>query len=296
MLISNVIRDVTDRQRVEERFQSLVETAPDAVVMVNNRDAITIVNSQAERLFGYARHELIGQPVDMLVPERFRGHHSSHRQSYLSDARVRPISEGLNLCGLRKNGEEFSVEIRISPLETEEEMITSSTIRDITEWKRIELGLVEKNPELARANQAKDFFLAGMSHELRAPLNAIIGFTGILLMGLPGPLTPDQERHLQTVRTSSRHLLSLINDLLDLARVEAGKTELSSKPVDCTEVLRNVAESEGPPAENKGVVLSVSYPPSPIVIQIDERSLGQILLNLVNYVVQGTNERGGSEA
>src|SRR5437764_9239449 len=112
-------------------------------------------------------------------------------------------------------------------------MLVTAAIRDATERKSFERTLQEKNVELERANQAKDRFLATMSHELRTPLNAIIGFTGTLLMKLAGPLTPDQESQLQTIRTSARHLLSLINDLLDLAKIESGYVEFNFAPVGC---------------------------------------------------------------
>src|SRR4029077_711309 len=121
----------------------------------------------------------------------------------------------------------FPVEISLSPIETEEGVLVSNSIRDVTERKRFEQALQEKNIELENASLAKDRFLASMSHELRTPLNAIIGFTGTLLMRLPGPLTNDQDKQLRTIQISSKHLLSLINDLLDLAKIESGKVEIN---------------------------------------------------------------------
>jgi signal transduction histidine kinase len=153
---------------------------------------------------------------------------------------------------------------------------------------RAEDALREKNIELERASKAKDQFLATMSHELRTPLNAILGFTGTLLMKLPGPLTVDQEKHLQTVRNSARHLLSLINDLLDLAKIESGRVELSLWPVVCQEMILELVQSLRQLAEAKGLNLEVEMPTEPITIVTDRRALSQILINLTNNAIKFT--------
>ena len=144
--------------------------------------------------------------------------------------------------------------------------------------------------KLANANQAKDRFLASMSHELRTPLNAIIGFTGTLLMKLPGPLNADQEKQLRTVQTGARHLLALINDLLDLSKIEDGKVALNLVPVDCKEVIDEVAASLRPQAEAKGLEFSVAVPQA-LVVRSDRRALSQIVINLANNAIKFT-ERG----
>ena len=167
----------------------LLEHAPDATVIVDAAGRMQLINAQTERLFGYYREELIGKPVEMLIPERYHGRHVGERESYYADPRVRPMGVGLELYGLRKDGSEFPVEISLSPVVTRDGTFVASAIRDVTERKTFERKLQELNTELETAARAKDDFLASMSHELRTPLNAIIGFTGTLLMRLPGPLT-----------------------------------------------------------------------------------------------------------
>lgn len=283
-------QEVTARTRVEERFRNLLEYAPDAMVIASKGGEIVLVNSQTEKLFGYTRQELLGKPVEMLVPERFRGKHPEHRTGYFTEPRVRAMGADLNLYALHKDGREFSVEISLSPLETEEGTLVSSSIRDVTERKRFERTLQEKNIELENANLAKDRFLATMSHELRTPLNAIIGFTGTLLMKLPGPLTTDQEKQLRTVQGSAKHLLSLINDLLDLAKIESGKVELNFEPVLCQRVIQDVAIALRPLAEAKGIAFEVKVPAADLIVQTNRRSLSQILLNLTNNAIKFTED------
>jgi protein-histidine pros-kinase len=258
------------------------------MIIVNSRGEMLLVNTQTERLFGYRRDELLGQAIEMLVPRRFRGGHPRHRAHYAHEPRVREMGSGLDLYGLRKSGEEFPVEISLSPLTTEGEVLVSSSIRDVTDRRRVERALHERNIELERASRAKDRFLANMSHELRTPLNAIIGFAGTLLMRLPGPLTGDQEHQISTIRSSGQHLLSLINDLLDLAKIESGGVVLERQPVNCGAVLTEVVATLRPLAEAKGLACEISVPAHDVVAETDRRALRQILLNLGNNAIKFT--------
>ena len=277
-----------EAKQLEAKFHDLLASMPDGILLTNSAGEVVLANSQAERLFGYAVGELQGQLVEVLLPPQFRGGHAGHRAAYFAQPRTRPMGSGLELAGLRRDGSVFPVEISLSPLVTEEGVFVMSAVRDISERKRIELALLEKNVELENASRAKDRFLASMSHELRTPLNAIIGFTGMILMQLAGPLTATQEKHLKTIQGSAKHLLSLINDLLDLVKVEAGKLELRPEPVDCQEVLRQVADTLRPLAEQKGLGFEVAAPSSPVLIDTDRRALSQIVINLVSNAIKFT--------
>ena len=276
--------------RLRDSEFPLFESFPDAMIASDEQGCIQLVNSQAERLFGYSREEMLGQPVEMLVPQRLRSRHLGHRAEYVKHPHTRPMGMGLELVAVRKDGSEVPVEISLSPVVTEAGRFIATAIRDISERKQFERQLQEKNAQLEAANTAKDQFLAAMSHELRTPLNAIIGFTGTLLMRLPGPLTAEQEEQLHIIQSSARHLLSLIGDILDLAKIEAGKVELHLEPVNVAEVVNEVCDSLRSLAAQKHLGCDVALPGRDPIVVSDRRALQQILINLANNAVKYTEK------
>lgn len=283
-------KENTEQEVVEEKFQRILEATPDAMVMINQEGKIIFINTQTEKLFGYEKAELLGQLVEILIPKPYRGRHPEHRKKYFASPHVRPMGTGMELYGLRKNGEHFPAEISLSPFGSGENRTALAAVRDITDRKIFEQTLQEKNIQLENANLAKDRFLASMSHELRTPLNAIIGFTGTMLMQLPGPLNPEQEKQLNIVKGSAKHLLSLINDLLDLAKIESGKIELNFEKMSCQNIIEDVASNLAPMAENKGLLFKIKIPKKEMMIKTDRRALSQIIINLVNNAIKFTEK------
>ena len=271
---------------LERSFRHFVEMAPDAIIICNRDGTVMLVNSQAEQLFGRPRQDLLGQDIDELVPESLREHFTAERAAIITDGAPFPFTS----TGVRGDGSQFPIEVRLGRMNFGEAPVLLSVFRDATSRHEFERQLRDKNAELEQASTAKDSFLAAMSHELRTPLNAIIGFTGTLLMKLPGPLNVDQEKQLQTIRTSARHLLSLINDLLDLAKIESGRIELYPVPLIVNHVVTEAASALRPLADEKGLSLEVDLPPRDIEWTFDQRALQQILLNLIGNAVKFTRD------
>jgi len=285
----SAIRDITERKKAEQRFRGLLESAPDAMVIVDPQARIVLVNSQTEKLFGYSREELLDQDVEILVPDRFRNQHKGHRSGFFATTpRAREMGAGLELLGRRKDGSEFPVEISLSPLETEGSILVSAAIRDASERKRFEQSL-------QRASRMKSEFLANMSHELRTPMNSIIGFAEVLIDEKAGQLNEKQKAYLADVLASGQHLLRLINDVLDLSKVEAGRLTVTPEVFSLPEAIAEAAATLGQFAAEKGIRVIRNLESGLGAVCLDRQKLRQVLYNLLSNALKFTDSGGQVE-
>ena len=303
------IQDLVEREqhalalvRAERRFRELLDAAPDAIIEVDQDGRILMLNAATVRSFGYSRDELLSQPVEVLVPDHARASHAGYRGQYAAHPVTRPMGTGLELLGRRKDGSTFPVEISLSPVKSDEGFRVTAIIRDISDRKESEdrLHAIQtaythelelRNREIEQANRHKSEFLAHMSHELRTPLHTVIGFSELLAEETKGPLNEQQKRFVNYIYKDSQHLLLLINDILDLSKIEAGKIQLRKEPLDFGAVLEDVLSSIRRLAVQKRIEIETKVMGA-LTVDADRVRLKQILYNLVSNAVKFTPEGG----
>lgn len=292
-----IFRDITDRNFADERFRLAVESAPSAMVLVNKEGRIVLVNSQTERLFQYSRGELIGQPIELLVPDRYRSRHPAYRAEFAAAPSVRPMGSGRDLFGLKKDGSEVSVEIGLNPIQVNGETLILSSILDISERKRAEeeraqLFVREQAARLEAeaANRGKDEFLATISHELRTPLNAILGWARLLRIGQ----LEEQAaiKALETIERSAKAQAHLIDDLLDVSRIISGHLRIDFEPLNLVLPIEAALDSVRPAAQAKSIQLEADLDSAAGAVMGDATRLQQIVWNLLSNAVKFTPRDG----
>jgi PAS domain S-box-containing protein len=304
------IRDVSARKKNEAKFRALLEAAPDAMVIVNQDGRIALINSQAERLFGHAREELLDQPVEILVPLHLRDHHPAHRLTYFAGPKPRPMGAGLELRGRRRDGTEFPVEISLSPVETEDGTLVIAAIRDISERIRfdevrrevaertrteieirrlnedLERRVAERTGELAASNRELEAFTYSVSHDLRAPLRQIDGFSRILSEETAGSLSAKGQHCVQRIREGTQHMGRLVDDLLNLAQV--GRQHIQPRLVELQPVVDEVVAD----LQSELVGCEVEWKIHPLpAVYFDPGLLKVVFANLLSNAVKYTRGR-----
>ncbi|WP_444846952.1 response regulator [Duganella caerulea] len=285
-----------ERLAADARLQSLLEFAPNAIVVVGVDGRIETFNRESERCFGYPRDAVLGQPLEMLVPERQRSQHAGHRARFFADrlsAEPVRMGRGTVLFGLRRDGSEFPLEINLSAVRTDQGTKVLAVISDITERHRLQLEVEARAAELERerdraeaANRAKSEFVANMSHEIRTPMNAVLGM--VYLLGNT-PLTPQQRKYLSMVRVSGQSLLGILNDVLDFSKIEARHMALSPVEFTLDDTMNSLATLMTMNAGDKELELAISVDPAvPRHLRGDAMRLQQILVNLAGNAIKFT--------
>jgi PAS domain S-box-containing protein len=281
----------------ESRLRSIVEGAVDGIILIDERGTIEAFNPAAERIFGYAIGEVVGRNVKMLMPDPYRGEHDTYLGAYVSTGVRKVIGIGRDVLGLRKNGETFPLELAVSETPTGEGRKFTGIVRDVTERKRVEDEVRKINQELERAhlhaveaNRTKSTFLANMSHELRTPLNAIIGYSELLQELAERDGRPDALPDLAKINKAGKHLLALINDILDISKIEAGRMELCLETVCVSDLIQEVRATVAPLVAANGNSLEIVSVNSPVSICSDITRLRQCLLNLLSNACKFTTK------
>lgn len=306
-----VLSDITGRKQAEEamrksekHFRSVIQTATDAIISTESSGTIISWNKGAQHVFQYAEEEILGQPLSVLMPQRYRDLHLAGMQRIEAGGESHIIGQVIEIAGLRKDGVEIPIELALSFWQSGQKMFFTGIIRDITERKQLEAELLQEksllaqkveertadlhlaNTELQRAARVKDEFLASMSHELRTPLTGILGLSEVLQRGFYGNLNPKQVESIQNIEKSGHHLLTLINDILDLSKIGAGMIELELNTVSIRNVCQASMHMIRQAADEKQIKVDLAIEEGVNYLEADERRLKQILVNLLSNAVK----------
>jgi len=273
-VIASII-DITERKKAEERFRLVVESAPNAMVLINQSGAITLINRQVETLFGYSRDELIGAKIEMLIPERFKKQHPQQRGFFFEHPKARAMGAGRELFALRKDGSEVQVEIGLNPIETIDAQMVLASIIDITERKIQEATLLKK-AELEVRNKELEQFAYLASHDLQEPLRTVANYMQLFEEDYGAILDDEGKRYLKAVSSATLRMGILIKALLEYARL-GSNTKL--KYVDCADILNHVLADMHSTISATQAIISIGPMPKLYVYEIEMYQLFQNLIS-----------------
>jgi PAS domain S-box-containing protein len=274
-----------------QRYRTLVDADPDGVVIIDAGSTILAVNPAMARIFGYTAEQMVGKPLTVLMPHRLREGHMKGTRRYLMTGERSIPWQGVQVPAMRRDGTEFPVEINFSEYTSDGRTVFAGFMTDITERKQFEQALKEAKEAAEAANEAKSEFLSRMSHELRTPMNSILGFGQLLQRHALGP---EQARSVEHILKAGRHLLNLINEVLEIARIEANQQQLSLEPVHAATLLNEALALVRPAAEQRPVQLALHAPPgTDAYVRADQQRLMQVLLNLLSNAIK-YNRAGGT--
>ncbi|WP_419901425.1 PAS domain-containing sensor histidine kinase [Kiloniella sp.] len=300
-----LVRDISTRMSIRRELKSsqqlmsrIVEGVGDAIVATDKEGQLTLFNKGAETIFGYSADEAIGKNLSILIPDDLNHTHQEHLLNFQgTEFPTRNMGMRGSISGLRKNGTAFPAEATIMRINDDEDLIFAAVVRDVSESILVQNELEEAKEMAEIANQMKSSFLANMSHELRTPLNAIIGFSEFITEEHLGRLEHVKYReYIGDILNSGRHLLTIVNDILDLSRVEAGEIRLNETVVCIRQSIVSAYRFVTRQAKAKNISLNVDIDENLPYLFADERILKQVVINLATNAVKFTPEGGSIKA
>ena len=263
------------------KFRQLLEAAPDAIIVVDQRGKITLANGMTEKNFGYPTGELIGQSIEVLVPERFRETHVQHRNGYFNQPGTRPMGSGIELTARRKDGSEFPAEISISPLQTEDGMLVTAVVRDITERKQTQQALQKHAEELERSNAELEQFAYVASHDLQEPLRIVASYTQLIARRYKDKLDDDANEFIDFIVDGATRMQRLINDLLSYSRVGTRGQEFEA--TDLNKIFDSALKNLDLRIQDSEATVTHDSMPT---LMADGRQLLQVFQNLIGNALK----------
>jgi PAS domain S-box-containing protein len=264
-----------------DMFRQLLESAPDTIVVVDNKGQILLTNSMTEKTFGYQQEGLIGQPIEILIPERFQHSHVAHRQNYFTKPNTRPMGSNLELTARRKDGSEFPTEISISPLNTPQGVLVMAVVRDISDRKQAQQELQRHAKELERSNAELEQFAYVASHDLQEPLRIVASYSQLLARRYQDKLDADANEFIDFIVDGASRMQGLINDLLSYSRVGSRGQEFEA--TDLNEVIESTLHIlELGIQDNAATVTHDNMP----TLMVDKSQMGQLFQNLISNAIK----------